>query len=100
MKKQKPSDHKTDRERNPNCRTSLLGNSQDEAAHLAKDLYNRGFLVLAISPVADEDGTKFWDVEARIQETPSVAASRQTSEELTRLSAQFDALYDGWGTSI
>jgi len=75
-------------------------NSQREAAMLAKQLYDRGFLVLAISTVGTEDGSKLWNVEAEVEQAPSVAASRDMSEELTRLAAQFDAVYDGWGTSI
>src|SRR5258708_3670713 len=75
-------------------------NSQREAALLAKELYDRGFLELAISPVSTEDDSKLWDVEAGVQQAPTVAASREISEELTRLAAQFDAVYDGWGTSI
>ena len=75
-------------------------NSQKEAAMLAKKLYERGFLVLAISPVSTEDESKLWNVEAGVEQAPTVAASREISEELTRLAAQFDAVYDGWGTSI
>ena len=67
---------------------------------LAKELYDRSFLVLAISPVNTEDGSKLWNVEAGAEQTPSVAASREMSEDLTRLAARFDAVYDGWGTSI
>ena len=75
-------------------------NSQREAAMLAKELYNRGFLVLAISPVDGADGSQSWNVEAGATHAPAVAASRETSEDLTRLAAQFDAIYDGWGTSL
>jgi hypothetical protein len=39
-------------------------NSQREAARLARKLYERGFLVLAISPVSTEADSKLWDVEA------------------------------------
>ena len=75
-------------------------NSQQEAVMLAKELYDRGFLVLAVSPVNNEEGPKLWNVEAGVEQAPSVAASRETSEDLTRLAARFDAVYDGWGTSI
>lgn len=73
---------------------------QKEAASLAKELYDRSFLVLVISPVETEDGSKFWNVEAEIEQTPAAAASPQVSEDLARLAARFDAIYDGWGTSI
>jgi regulator of RNase E activity RraB len=74
--------------------------SQREAALLGKELYDHGFLVLVISPVNTEDGSIVWNVEAAVEQTPSLAGSRQVSQELTRLGAQFDAVYDGLGTSI
>jgi regulator of RNase E activity RraB len=74
--------------------------SQTSAAELAKELYGYGYLVLAISPAQLEDGSTWWNVEAEIKRTPGDAASHETSEELVRLAAQFDASYDGWGTSI
>ena len=75
-------------------------NSQREAALLGKELYTRGFLVFAISPVNTDDGSTVWNVEAAIEQSPSSAASRQVTEELTRVAANFDAIYDGWGTSV
>ena len=75
-------------------------NSQREAAMLAKKLYDRNFLVLAISPVNTEDGSTVWNLEAGVEQAPSIAASQATTEELTRLAAEFDAVYDGWGTSV
>ena len=75
-------------------------NSQREAAMLAKELYDRGFLILAIFPVDLEDGAKLWDVEAGLTQSAAAAASQQVSEDLTRLAAGFEATYDGWGTSV
>jgi regulator of RNase E activity RraB len=75
-------------------------NSQGDAALLARELYDRGYLVLAISPVTTVDGAGMWNVEAGVEQTPSVAASRDVTEELSRLAARSDSVYDGWGTSI
>lgn len=75
-------------------------NSQREAVLLAKELYDRGYLVLTISPVNTEDDSTTWNVEAGIEQSPAIAASQPLSENLTRLAAQFEAVYDGWGTSI
>src|SRR5688572_30173505 len=66
-------------------------NSQSEAALLAKELYNRGFLVLAISPIKTNNDSIVWNLEAAIEQAPSSAVSRQVTEELTRLAAGFDA---------
>jgi regulator of RNase E activity RraB len=73
--------------------------NQKSAALLAKRLYELGYLILVISP-ADEDGSKVWNVEAGIQRTLADAGSERVTEELVRLAAQFDAIYDGWGASV
>ena len=73
---------------------------QENAALLAKSLYARGYLVLAICPPEDENGSKLWNVEARIERTPAEAASPALTEELVRLAAEYDSSYDGWGTLI
>jgi regulator of RNase E activity RraB len=75
-------------------------NAQNEAAMLAKALYESGYLVLAISPVTMKDSGSLWNVEAGVNQPPSVAASMQLSEELTRLANQFNSVYDGWGTML
>jgi len=75
-------------------------NSQNEAAMLAKELYDSGYLILAISPVATEDGSSLWNVEAGVKQPATVAASKQLSEQLTRLAGRFDSVYDGWGTTV
>jgi regulator of RNase E activity RraB len=75
-------------------------NTQREASLLARKLYDRHFLVSTISPVKTEDGSTFWNVEAEVEQAASVAASSDTVDELTRLAASFEAIYDGWGTSV
>lgn len=73
---------------------------QLNAALFAKELYERGYLILVISPVESDDGSNWWNVEAEIKRTIADAASHQVTEELVRLAAQFDSVYDGWGTSL
>ena len=74
--------------------------TQESAALLAKELYGRGYLILVIAPVDDEDGSKMWNVEAGIRRTLEDSASARVTEDLVRLAARFDATYDGWGASI
>jgi len=73
---------------------------QRNAAALAKELYKKGSLVLVISPVDHEDGSKWWNVEAEIRQSIKEAAKSDLVSELVRLAARFDAIYDGWGTSV
>src|SRR5258708_32444815 len=70
----------------------------EEASLLAKRLYEKGFLLLKISPVTSDD-SGLWNVEAGISQTPAQAASREMSEGLIRTAASFNSTYDGWGTS-
>ena len=72
---------------------------QRSAALLAKSLYDRGYLVLMISPAETKDG-QLWNVEAGFKRSLVAAASAGVTEELVTLAAQFDAEYDGWGSSI
>ena len=74
--------------------------NQGNAARLARELYKRGFLVLVICPVDDKDGSKSWNVEVESEQTFEQATSQQLVAELVRLAANFDSIYDGWGTSI
>jgi regulator of RNase E activity RraB len=74
--------------------------NQRKAAELARELYKRDFLVLVICPVDDEDGSKWWNVEAELQQTIEQTISQKLVSELVRLAAKFEAIYDGWGTSV
>ena len=80
----------------------FLAESQHNASLLARALHEKGYLILMLSPVDSEDASNSnpWNVEAGIQRTPEEAASSLISEELVRLAAQFDAVYDGWGTPV
>lgn len=73
---------------------------QNQAALLAKELYDEGYLVSQISPVNTDDNSIVWNVEATAHQTPLEVTATQMVEKLTRLAAQFESVYDGWGTSI
>ena len=75
-------------------------NDRMAAALLAKSLYDQGFLILDLSPVIQADGSRTWNVEAHIDQKPTTALSGEFSEQLVRLAARFQAIYDGWGMSI
>ena len=73
---------------------------QKSAALLGRKLYDLGYVILVMSPIENDDGSKLWNVEASFDRSLKDAASERVTEELVRLAAQFDATYDGWGASI
>lgn len=73
-------------------------NKQD-AAFLAKALYERTFLILALTP-SEYEGTRGWLVEAGAQKTILEMVSDEFTEEMVRLAADHSAEYGGWGTSV
>ena len=73
---------------------------RQSAALLAKELYDRGLLVLTIAPVSTDNNSVIWNVEAGVSQSPRAAVSLKLVEELTRLAAQFESVYDGWGTLV
>lgn len=74
--------------------------TQQSAALLAREMYDRDYLITEIAPVEAEDGERIWSIEASIERTPNDAASDQLTKELTRQAAHFDSEYDGWGITI
>ena len=78
----------------------FFASNQRNAALLAKELYERGYLILVLSPPVAEDDSGSWNLEAGIQRTPDEAASHDVTEELVRLAAKYDTHYDGWGTLL
>lgn len=74
--------------------------SREMAEALADELRKRGYIGPTIGSHKFDDGSNLWSVEASFEQTLEEAASRGTTEELVRLAARFDALYDGWGVSI
>jgi regulator of RNase E activity RraB len=73
---------------------------QKAAALLASSLYAERFLVLTIAPVPVIEGENCWNVEASIKQSPVDASTMTFVEKLTRLAANYEAVYDGWGTVI
>ena len=72
--------------------------THEDAVVLGKELYDQGFVLSVIALAAD--GSNVWNVEATTQQSPGEAASMIVVERLTRLAANLNALYDGWGTSV
>ncbi|MBX3268074.1 MAG: ribonuclease E inhibitor RraB [Acidobacteria bacterium] len=71
----------------------------EDAIAFAKRLYDEGFLVLVIAPVADENGTT-WNLEVRKRETVKDVIGEPKTAYLVELANQYNALYDGWGTQV
>lgn len=74
--------------------------TQRDAAYLAKELYSAGFLVTCLSPPEPSSSEQDWNIEIATRQSPEDAASPKTADWFTRLAAQFDSVYDGWGTIL
>jgi len=72
---------------------------QRDAALLARELYRRGYLVTVIARTSGPDEER-WNVEAGARIIPHNALSDEFTEDLVRLAASHDSIYDGWATSI
>ena len=70
---------------------------QHNAAMLARELYELGYLILVIAPAGNSET---WNVEAGITRTFSETGSAAITEQLVMLASRFQAVYDGWGASI
>lgn len=73
---------------------------QLEAGKLALALDAKGFNILEMTPSETEDGRTGWTVEGEIEMTVEAAADPATAEELIRLAATYDAVYQGWGAEV
>jgi hypothetical protein len=75
--------------------------TQRDAAVLARSLYQKGFLIRLISHTKNEDDdSERWSVEAGAKIPLAQALGDELSEELVRMAAHEDSIFDGWGTSI
>jgi len=72
---------------------------QQDAALLAKALYQRGFLVLVIAPEQTDETTR-WNVEAGLKEPVALIASNEFTTRMIELALEHASEYDGWGTSV
>lgn len=73
---------------------------QLEAGKLAMALHKKGFNILEMIPAETRDGHEGWAVEGAIEMTVEAAADPATAEELIKLAATFDAIYEGWGAEV
>lgn len=74
--------------------------NQRDAAHLAKRLYEKGYLITAIDRLERDAGSEVWNISTEIQRTPTEAISEELTGDLVRTAAEYAADYDGWGMSI
>ncbi|MGA2543160.1 MAG: ribonuclease E inhibitor RraB [Verrucomicrobiota bacterium] len=72
---------------------------KQDAVNLAKSLYDHGLLVLTLAPVPDDEGER-WNIEAGIKDTVQDLTSPSNVRKFVELAAQFNALFDGWGTVV
>jgi hypothetical protein len=73
---------------------------QPSSVRLAQELYKRGFTVLLLKPAQRPDDADLWNVEAGAMDSILHVTTEEFTAMLTDLAAGFDAVYDGWGTSI
>jgi regulator of RNase E activity RraB len=67
---------------------------------LESELRMRGFRILRSGLSQDRSDPNLRNLEAAITQSVDLTIRREFTDELVRLSAQFSAIYDGWGTSI
>lgn len=72
--------------------------NKQNAAMLAKALYENGLMVLTLSQVRSEDSR--WTVEAGIKDSIGHLTSPSVVKKFVELAAEFDSIYDGWGVAI
>ncbi len=87
----------TARERDIDCFFHTRG--EDAAITLSAFLQSRGFRDISI--VDTEDGGDHpWTVQAVLTGTVVAFTAADRTEELVRIAADHDALFDGWGTLL
>jgi len=72
--------------------------SKQTAVMLAKALYDEGLMVLVLTLVDGEESR--WTVEAGIKDTIEHLTSLPVVKRFVELAAEFDSIYDGWGTQL
>lgn len=71
-------------------------NTHEDAVKLATDLDSRGFETF----VPDEESEGKWSVQASRTDSVTNITAQPFVEELIRLTSQYLAEFDGWGTAI
>ena len=74
-------------------------NGKEAADRLADALRVRGYDIRVEQPAASEE-SGLWNVEASVNQTPSLTLSDSFTEDIVRLAVQAGGNYDGWGTAI
>lgn len=83
-----------------NTEHHFMAPRQLEAGKLAIALHKKGFNILEMEPAETVDGRAGWAVEGGIEMTVEAAADPATAEELVKLAATYDAVYEGWGAEV
>lgn len=73
---------------------------QLEAAKLALALEKKSFNIIEMEPAETKDGKEGWAVVGQVEMTLEAAADPATADELTRLAATYESIYDGWGAEV
>ena len=74
--------------------------NQQHAALLAKNLYDKGYLVLVLAPANRPEPERQWNLEVGANLTVVRVISGELTRELIELASQQSSEYDGWGTSV
>lgn len=73
--------------------------SESNAAKLKEALIQAGATVKEITAIKEEK-ENLWSATAEVMTTPAKAASLEQTRTNVMLAAEFDCIYDGWGTRI
>jgi hypothetical protein len=71
-----------------------------DAALLARELDQMGFLILVLSPPDPGSEDPRWNIEAGVTRSASDIMELEFVAKMVRLAAKHSAVFDGWGTSI
>jgi hypothetical protein len=82
-----------DEHRNIECH--FWAPTEQAAYELAGELRRRGFSTLRTNQSDD-----VWNLEVVIVQSARIAASEQFTTDMATTAERFEAIYDGWGTSL
>ena len=87
----------TQRDRSIDC--FFHTRNEDAAIALSASLQSHGFRDISVT-LSDDRGEHPWTVQAVLTCTVAAFTAPKRVEELIRIAAQHDAVFDGWGTSL